>query len=100
MLTAEQNETLTRVGPGTLMGNLMRNYWQAIGALGFAYSIGLLRACALRIRQALASRSAAARRNDDRAMSRVRPDLRDATPWPSSLPGDFVRQLRAPGGLA
>jgi phthalate 4,5-dioxygenase oxygenase subunit len=27
MLTNEQNETLTRVGPGTPMGNLMRHYW-------------------------------------------------------------------------
>lgn len=27
MLTAEQNETLTRVGPGTPMGDLMRRYW-------------------------------------------------------------------------
>jgi len=32
MLTAEQNESLTRVGPGTPMGNLMRRYWQPIGA--------------------------------------------------------------------
>ena len=24
---AEENEVLTRVGPGTLMGNLMREYW-------------------------------------------------------------------------
>ena len=27
MLTAEQNERLTRVGPGTPMGELMRRYW-------------------------------------------------------------------------
>ena len=27
MLTKEQNEQLTRVGPGTLMGDLMRQYW-------------------------------------------------------------------------
>ena len=27
MLTTEQNEKLTRVGPGTQMGNLMRRYW-------------------------------------------------------------------------
>jgi nitrite reductase/ring-hydroxylating ferredoxin subunit len=27
MLTLEQSETLTRVGPGTGMGNLMRRYW-------------------------------------------------------------------------
>ena len=27
MLTTEQNATLTQVGPGTLMGNLMRQYW-------------------------------------------------------------------------
>ncbi len=28
MLTAEQNEKLTLVGPGTPMGNLMRCYWR------------------------------------------------------------------------
>ena len=28
MLTQEDNEILTRVGPGTLMGNLLRRYWQ------------------------------------------------------------------------
>ncbi len=27
MLSAEENEILTRVGPGTLMGNLLRRYW-------------------------------------------------------------------------
>ena len=27
MLKAEDNEVLTRVGPGTLMGNLLRRYW-------------------------------------------------------------------------
>ena len=27
MLSAEDNETLTRVGPGTPMGNLLRRYW-------------------------------------------------------------------------
>jgi phenylpropionate dioxygenase-like ring-hydroxylating dioxygenase large terminal subunit len=27
MLTREENESLCRVGPGTLMGNLMREYW-------------------------------------------------------------------------
>lgn len=27
MLTADDNEVLTRVGPGTLMGNLLRRYW-------------------------------------------------------------------------
>jgi 5,5'-dehydrodivanillate O-demethylase oxygenase subunit len=32
MLTAEQNDTLTRVGRGTPMGNLLRRYWQPIGA--------------------------------------------------------------------
>jgi 5,5'-dehydrodivanillate O-demethylase oxygenase subunit len=30
MLTKEANERLTRVGPGTPMGNLMRRYWHAI----------------------------------------------------------------------
>ncbi len=28
MLTAEQNELLTRVGPGTPCGDMMRRYWQ------------------------------------------------------------------------
>ena len=32
MLTAEQNERLTRVGPGTPMGELMRRYWHPIAA--------------------------------------------------------------------
>ncbi|MCH7482563.1 MAG: aromatic ring-hydroxylating dioxygenase subunit alpha [Chloroflexi bacterium] len=32
MLTAEQNERLTLVGPGTPMGELMRRYWQPIAA--------------------------------------------------------------------
>ena len=27
MLTVEQNDELTRVGPGTRMGNLLRRYW-------------------------------------------------------------------------
>jgi phenylpropionate dioxygenase-like ring-hydroxylating dioxygenase large terminal subunit len=27
MLSREENETLCRIGPGTLMGNLMREYW-------------------------------------------------------------------------
>ena len=33
MLTAEENERLTRVGPGTPMGALMRRYWQPIAAV-------------------------------------------------------------------
>jgi 5,5'-dehydrodivanillate O-demethylase len=32
MLTAEENELLTKVGPGTPMGDLMRRYWQPIAA--------------------------------------------------------------------
>lgn len=32
MLTAEQNELLTRIGPGTPAGDLMRRYWQPIAA--------------------------------------------------------------------
>ncbi len=27
MFTEQDNEELTRVGPGTLMGDLMRRYW-------------------------------------------------------------------------
>jgi 5,5'-dehydrodivanillate O-demethylase oxygenase subunit len=33
MLTAEENEILTRVGPGTPMGDLQRRYWHPIAAL-------------------------------------------------------------------
>jgi 5,5'-dehydrodivanillate O-demethylase len=32
MLTAEQQETLTRVGPGTPMGELLRRYWFPVAA--------------------------------------------------------------------
>ena len=32
MLSAELNEKLTRVGPGTPMGRLMRRYWQPVAA--------------------------------------------------------------------
>jgi 5,5'-dehydrodivanillate O-demethylase len=32
MLSAQENELLTRVGPGTRMGNLMRRYWWPIAA--------------------------------------------------------------------
>ena len=31
MLSAEENELLTRVGPGTPIGDLLRRYWQPIG---------------------------------------------------------------------
>lgn len=34
MLTVEENELLTRIGPGTRMGNLMRRYWHPIAAAG------------------------------------------------------------------
>jgi 5,5'-dehydrodivanillate O-demethylase len=33
MLTGEQNDLLTRIGPGTRMGNLMRRYWHPIAPL-------------------------------------------------------------------
>ena len=33
MLTAEQNDLLTRIGPGTPCGDLMRRYWHPIAAL-------------------------------------------------------------------
>ena len=33
MLTAEQNEMLTRVGPGTPCGEMMRRYWHPIAAV-------------------------------------------------------------------
>ena len=31
MLTAARNEMLTRVGPGTPMGELLRRYWHPVG---------------------------------------------------------------------
>lgn len=31
MLTQEENELMTRVGPGTRMGNLLRRYWHPVG---------------------------------------------------------------------
>ncbi len=34
MLTVEENELLTRIGPGTRMGDLMRRYWYPIAAAG------------------------------------------------------------------
>jgi 5,5'-dehydrodivanillate O-demethylase len=33
MLTSEQNERLTRVGPGTPMGELLRRYWHPVAAV-------------------------------------------------------------------
>jgi len=33
LLTAERNEMLTRVGPGTPMGDLLRRYWQPIAGV-------------------------------------------------------------------
>jgi 5,5'-dehydrodivanillate O-demethylase len=33
MLTQEENQTLTRVGPGTPMGGLLRRYWHPIAAV-------------------------------------------------------------------
>ncbi len=33
MLTVKENDRLTRVGPNTPMGDLMRRYWQPIAAL-------------------------------------------------------------------
>ena len=33
MISAEENQQLMQVGPGTLMGELMRRYWQPIAAV-------------------------------------------------------------------
>ena len=33
MLSKKENEQLTRVGPGTPMGNLLRRYWHPIAAV-------------------------------------------------------------------
>src|SRR5437773_469017 len=34
MLTAEENELLTQIGPGTPCGELLRRYWQPVCAVG------------------------------------------------------------------
>ena len=31
MLTTEENEMLTRIGPGTPMGEVLRRYWHPVG---------------------------------------------------------------------
>ena len=36
MLSKEDNEFLCRIGPGTPMGNLMRQYWIPADSLGRA----------------------------------------------------------------
>jgi len=33
MLSQEQQDTLTRVGPGTPMGELLRRYWYPVAAV-------------------------------------------------------------------
>src|SRR3954470_22264726 len=33
MLTPEDNATMTQVGPGTSMGELLRRYWQPVAAV-------------------------------------------------------------------
>ncbi|HXJ09323.1 MAG TPA: aromatic ring-hydroxylating dioxygenase subunit alpha, partial [Burkholderiales bacterium] len=30
MISAEQNELMTRIGPGTAAGKLLRSYWQPV----------------------------------------------------------------------
>jgi len=37
MLSDEQNRTLTQVGAGTPMGELLRRYWMPIAAVGELY---------------------------------------------------------------
>ena len=32
MITAEENDQLTKIGPGTMMGNLMRRYWHPVAS--------------------------------------------------------------------
>ena len=32
-MRAEQNELITRIGPGTACGNLLRHYWQPVALL-------------------------------------------------------------------
>ena len=33
MLSLEENQRLTRVGPGTPMGDLLRRYWHPVAAV-------------------------------------------------------------------
>lgn len=39
--TKEENEQLTRVGPGTLMGDLFRQYWLAVIPSSFLPEVGV-----------------------------------------------------------
>ena len=41
MLTREENELLTRVGPGTPMGEVFRRYWIVAGSYLFFGAINL-----------------------------------------------------------
>ena len=41
MLTQEQNDTLTRVGPGTPMGELLRRYWFPLAPQGEVDEVGM-----------------------------------------------------------
>jgi hypothetical protein len=37
MLTAEENELLTRIGQGTRMGEVLRRYWHPVGLFGVCH---------------------------------------------------------------
>ena len=41
MLTAEENELLTRVGPGSAMGAYLRRYWHPIAGTGEFDSVAI-----------------------------------------------------------
>ena len=43
MLTAEENETLTKIGPDTPGGRLMRRYWHPIAATPHIYDNPVIR---------------------------------------------------------
>ena len=49
MLSQEQNELLTRVGPGTPMGELMRRYWVPVVFSWGTQSVGVTSSCRKRI---------------------------------------------------
>ena len=86
MLSNEDNEALCRVGPGTPMGNLMRQYWMPAAALG---------------RAAVARLPAAARAPAGRGPHRLPHDLRRGRPDAERLPAprrlDVLRPQRGRG---
>ena len=82
MLSREDNELLCRVGPGTPMGNLMRQYWVPAALSSELPAAGRRRRCACACWA--------------RISSRFRDDLRRGRPDPEQLPAPRRQPLLRP----